>query len=55
MKNCHPVIGSNIKEYMIRSTGKGKITGTVTIKNPTSYTSDEHKYEIEVEYPIWAC
>jgi hypothetical protein len=50
IKNGDPVIGTSIKQFLIKPTKKGgKIEVTVTIKNPTSDTPTVQKYHIDVE------
>jgi hypothetical protein len=49
IKNGQVVIGSNIKEFMIKPEKEGTIKVKVTIKNPTAPEPEEQDYEIEVE------
>jgi hypothetical protein len=49
IKNGQPVIGSTIKEFMIKPKEKGTIKVKVSVKNPTADKPEEKEYEIEVE------
>lgn len=49
IKDGQPVIGSSIKEFMIKPTKKGTIEVTVTVTNPTAAKPMQTKYQIEVK------
>jgi hypothetical protein len=47
--NGNPLIGAELKEFMVKPTGKGKIAIAVTIQNPTGGKRIVNNYEIIVQ------
>jgi hypothetical protein len=47
--NGRPLLGNHRKDFIVRPSGAGKVTVTITVQNPTGGGPKETKYELQVK------